>query len=96
MHISTICVLKGCRAIQSALIEELKHRCLEKEVKAVETGLGISGKGPVMLVYPEGVREAEIDVGGLKVKAVDSLTLPATTSARRVSRRSTPRTKACR
>ena len=62
----TTCVLKGCRAIQSALIEELKDRGLENEVKVVETGcLGISEKGPVMLVYPEGVTYCQVSVDDL-------------------------------
>lgn len=62
----TTCVMKGCQAIQSALIEEIKRRGLDNEIKVVETGcLGISEKGPVMVVYPEGVTYCELKVSDI-------------------------------
>jgi NADH:ubiquinone oxidoreductase subunit F (NADH-binding)/(2Fe-2S) ferredoxin len=52
----TPCLLKGAAAIQAELIKEIEQRGLSNEIKVVETGcLGISDKGPVMIVYPEGV-----------------------------------------
>ena len=51
----TSCVLKGSRAVQAALTEEIRKAGLEKEIRVVETGcLGISEHGPVITVYPEG------------------------------------------
>ena len=59
----TTCVLKGCGAVQTALVNEIKAKGLEDEVKVVETGcLGISERGPVMVVYPEGVIYCELKV----------------------------------
>ena len=49
------CVLKGSRAVQAALTEEIKAAGLESEVRVVDTGcLGISECGPAAVVYPEG------------------------------------------
>lgn len=57
----TPCGLKGSRAIQQAMVDEIKARGLENEIKVVETGcLGISERGPVMVVYPEGVTYCEV------------------------------------
>jgi NADH:ubiquinone oxidoreductase subunit F (NADH-binding)/(2Fe-2S) ferredoxin len=59
----TPCLLKGAAAIQSALVKEIEKRGLANEVKVVETGcLGISDKGPVMVVYPEGVTYCKLKV----------------------------------
>ena len=59
----TPCILKGSRAIQAALIEEIKKKGLDKEIKVVETGcLGISEHGPVMVVYPEGTTYCKVTV----------------------------------
>jgi len=57
----TPCILKGSQAVQAALTREIKRRGLADEIKVVETGcLGISDKGPVMIVYPEGVTYCNI------------------------------------
>jgi len=59
----TTCVLKGCQAVQAALLEEIRSRGLENEIKVAETGcLGISEKGPVIVLYPEGVTYCELTV----------------------------------
>ena len=63
----TTCVLKGCQAVQAALMNEIRRRELDGEIKVVETGcLGISERGPVMVVYPEGVTYCEIKVGDVR------------------------------
>ncbi|MEW6724206.1 MAG: NADH-quinone oxidoreductase subunit NuoF [Bacillota bacterium] len=50
------CVSSGCKAVQNALLEEVKARGLDKEITVVETGcMGPCDLGPVMVVYPEGV-----------------------------------------
>jgi hypothetical protein len=42
-------LLAGVKAVESALIEELRKRNLDKEVSVIETGtLGVIGKGVVM------------------------------------------------
>ncbi|HEY3298441.1 MAG TPA: (2Fe-2S) ferredoxin domain-containing protein, partial [Armatimonadota bacterium] len=57
----TPCLLKGSAAFQSALTQEIEKRGLSSEVKVVETGcLGVSEKGPVMVMYPEGVTYCKI------------------------------------
>lgn len=59
----TPCVLKGSRAVQAALIDEIKKKGLDGEIKVVETGcLGISECGPVMVVYPEGTTYCNLTV----------------------------------
>ncbi|MEN6371590.1 MAG: NADH-ubiquinone oxidoreductase-F iron-sulfur binding region domain-containing protein [Armatimonadota bacterium] len=59
----TPCILKGSRAIQAALVEEIKKKGLENEIKVVETGcLGISEYGPVIVVYPEGTTYCGVTV----------------------------------
>lgn len=56
-------LLAGVKAVESALIEELRKRNLDKEVSVIETGpLGIIGKGVVMVVYPEGVFYGNVKV----------------------------------
>ncbi len=57
----TPAVLKGALALKAALIGEIKKNGLDKEIKVVETGdLGLSGAGPAMIVYPEGVTYANV------------------------------------
>ncbi|MDH7481083.1 MAG: NADH-ubiquinone oxidoreductase-F iron-sulfur binding region domain-containing protein [Armatimonadota bacterium] len=52
---ATPCVLKGSRAVEAALKEEIRLNGLEDEIRVVETGcLGISECGPVIVIYPEG------------------------------------------
>ncbi|HOM71742.1 MAG TPA: NADH-ubiquinone oxidoreductase-F iron-sulfur binding region domain-containing protein, partial [Armatimonadota bacterium] len=59
----TPCILKGSRAVQTALVDEIKKKGLENEIKVVETGcLGISEVGPVMVVYPEGITYCGVTV----------------------------------
>jgi NADH:ubiquinone oxidoreductase subunit F (NADH-binding)/(2Fe-2S) ferredoxin len=57
----TPAVLKGALAVKSALIEELKRRGLDKEIKVVETGdLGLHNAGCGVVIYPEGVTYANV------------------------------------
>jgi NADP-reducing hydrogenase subunit HndC len=59
----TSCVLKGSKAIKSALIDELAARNLVDEIKVVETGcLGPCDDGPVIVVYPEGTMYCKLTV----------------------------------
>jgi len=59
----TPCILKGSRAVQAALVEELRKKGLENEIKVVETGcLGISELGPILVVYPEGTTYCQVTV----------------------------------
>lgn len=49
-------VLKGVYSFIEQLKKEIKEKGLEEEVKVLEVGsLGLTGKGIVMVVYPEGV-----------------------------------------
>jgi len=57
----TPAVLKGAMALKSALIDDIKRRGLDKEIKVLETGdLGLRGGGPALVVYPEGVTYAPV------------------------------------
>lgn len=57
----TPAVLKGAMAVKSALVEEIKKKGLENEIKVVDTGdLGIHGGGPALVVYPEGITYAPV------------------------------------
>src|SRR6056297_2099998 len=57
----TGCVSSGCKDVQEALAEELATNDLEDEIKIVETGChGFCEKGPIMIVYPEGVFYCEV------------------------------------
>ncbi|NLN74736.1 MAG: NADP oxidoreductase [Armatimonadetes bacterium] len=59
----TAAVLKGANAVRNTLIEEIKSRGLDKEIKVVETGaLGLAGAVPAIVVYPEGVTYANVTV----------------------------------
>lgn len=49
------CISSGCKAVQEALMDELKCTGIADEVKVVETGcIGTCDLGPVLVVYPEG------------------------------------------
>lgn len=62
----TPAVLKGAMAVRNALIEEIKRKGLDKEIKVVETGdLGLQGAGPALVVYPEGVTYANVTVADI-------------------------------
>ncbi|MCE5323975.1 SLBB domain-containing protein [bacterium] len=57
----TPAVLKGAMAIKTALVNEIKKKGLDKEIKVVETGdLGLTGAGPALVIYPEGVTYANV------------------------------------
>ncbi|MCE5314263.1 MAG: NuoF family protein [Armatimonadota bacterium] len=59
----TPAVLKGAMGIKTALVDEIKKKGLDKEIKVVETGdLGLVGAGPAVVIYPEGVTYANITV----------------------------------
>ena len=50
------CLSSGCKAVQNALVDELKAQGLDNEVKVVVTGcIGTCDLGPILVVYPEGV-----------------------------------------
>ncbi|PMQ02027.1 MAG: NADH-quinone oxidoreductase subunit F [Dictyoglomus sp. NZ13-RE01] len=56
-------LLAGAKAVETALLEELRKRGLADEVSVIETGpLGVIGKGVVMVVYPEGVFYGNVKV----------------------------------
>jgi len=53
--IDAFTLLAGAKRVEETLIREVKKRKLSDEVKVLETGsLGITNKGVVLLVYPEG------------------------------------------
>lgn len=55
------CSLRGSRPIREALVDELKARGLDREVKVVETGcFGLCEQGPIMVVYPEAVHYCHV------------------------------------
>jgi len=56
-------ILHGAREVEDALRKELKARGLENEVQIVETGdLGVTGRGVVIVVYPDRVTYAGVTV----------------------------------
>lgn len=56
-------IMAGARAVEDALIKELTKFGLDKEVSVLETGsLGITGRGVVIVVYPEGIYYADVTV----------------------------------
>lgn len=56
-------IMSGARAVEEALVKELTKYGLNKEVSVLETGsLGITGKGVVLVVYPEGIYYANVTV----------------------------------
>ncbi len=59
-------VLAGVMEFQKALLDELKKRNLEDEIKVLETGsIGVTGKGILMVVYPEGVYYANLKISDI-------------------------------
>ncbi|AGB42160.1 NADH:ubiquinone oxidoreductase, NADH-binding (51 kD) subunit [Halobacteroides halobius DSM 5150] len=57
----TGCVSSGCKEVQDALRDELDAKDLKNEVKVVETGChGFCEKGPIIIIYPEGVFYCEV------------------------------------
>ncbi|HPU29256.1 MAG TPA: NADH-quinone oxidoreductase subunit NuoF [Syntrophorhabdaceae bacterium] len=56
-------IMAGARAVEDALVKELIKYGLDKEVSVLETGsLGITGRGVVLVVYPEGIYYANVIV----------------------------------
>ncbi len=59
----TGCVASGTMKVKAALLEELKKRGLEEEIKIVLTGCnGYCAEGPVMVVYPDEVFYQKVTV----------------------------------
>ncbi|MFW5718961.1 MAG: NADH-quinone oxidoreductase subunit NuoF, partial [Halanaerobium sp.] len=57
----TGCVSSGANTLKGSLEEELAANDLSGEIKIVETGChGFCEKGPIMIVYPEGVFYCEV------------------------------------
>jgi len=57
----TGCTSSGAKKMRIALEDELAERNLNKEVKIIETGChGFCEKGPIVVVYPEGVFYCEV------------------------------------
>ncbi|ADL11819.1 NADH-quinone oxidoreductase subunit NuoF [Acetohalobium arabaticum] len=57
----TGCVSSGCEEVQKALEDELDKQDLTDEINIVETGChGLCEKGPVMVIYPEGIFYCEL------------------------------------
>ncbi|RCW49258.1 MULTISPECIES: NADH-quinone oxidoreductase subunit NuoF [unclassified Halanaerobium] len=58
----TGCVSSGSKNIKMALEDELAAKDLSDEIKIVETGChGFCEKGPIMIVYPEGVFYCQVE-----------------------------------
>jgi NADH:ubiquinone oxidoreductase subunit F (NADH-binding)/(2Fe-2S) ferredoxin len=56
-------ILKGAREIEKALKEEIKKRGLENEIAVIPTGsLGLEDLGVAMVIYPEGVIYAPVEI----------------------------------
>jgi len=52
----TGCVSSGSKKLKEVLTDELEKHELQNEIKVIETGChGFCEKGPIMIVYPEGV-----------------------------------------
>lgn len=50
------CSSSGCQDVHAALRDEMRKKNLEQEIKIVQTGChGYCEKGPLVIVYPEGV-----------------------------------------
>lgn len=58
----TGCVSSGAKNIKVKLEDELARFSLNKEIKIIETGChGFCEKGPIMIVYPEGVFYCQLE-----------------------------------
>lgn len=70
----TPCLLGGCRGVKDALIAEIDRQGLAEEIKVVETGcLGPCDRGPIVVVYPEGVTYARVGVGDVPAIVAEHL-----------------------
>jgi len=50
------CISSNCKAVESALVDELEKQGLTQEIKVVETGcIGTCDLGPIVVIYPEGI-----------------------------------------
>ncbi|NMB01882.1 MAG: NADH-quinone oxidoreductase subunit NuoF [Firmicutes bacterium] len=59
----TGCVSSGSNSIKDGLIARLKEAGLEDEIKVVDTGChGFCEKGPIVIVYPEGVFYCQVTI----------------------------------
>lgn len=62
----TPAVLKGAMEVKTALVDEIRKRGLDKEIRVLETGdLGIHGGGPAVIVYPEGITYAPVSAADI-------------------------------
>lgn len=58
----TGCISSGCKAVISSFQEELRKKKLDEEIKIVETGChGFCEKGPLVIIYPEGVMYCRVE-----------------------------------
>lgn len=58
----TGCVSSGCKDVIAAFQDELRKKKLDQEIKIVETGChGFCEKGPLVIVYPEGVMYCRVE-----------------------------------
>lgn len=63
------CATKGARGLVGKFMEEIEERELSGEVMLTNTGcFGICDRGPVVVVYPEGIW-----YGGLDADAVEEI-----------------------
>ena len=54
-------LMSGARAVENALVKEIAKQGLDKEVSVLETGsIGITGRGVILVVYPEGIYYADV------------------------------------
>lgn len=54
-------LMSGARAVEDALVKEIAKQGLDKEVSVLETGsIGITGRGVILVVYPEGIYYADV------------------------------------
>lgn len=63
----TGCVSSGSHPTRDALLDELKNRGLDKEIKVIDTGcFGFCQFGPNMVVYPEGTFYCQVEPKDVK------------------------------
>jgi len=54
-------LIAGARSVEDALVKEIAKQGLNKEVSVLETGsIGITGRGVILVVYPEGIYYAGV------------------------------------
>ena len=63
----TGCVSSGAKTLKEKMVEELAAKDMSDEIKIVETGChGFCEKGPIMVVYPEGVFYCQVQPDDIK------------------------------